>query len=276
MPVNRIEDALACAEAAAAASGVQVRELVGFEDFQEVFRLFDAIWHPLPANPPVTVELMRAFSHTGNYVAGAYDGKRLVGASVGFLAAPPGQVLHSHITGASIGRGIGFALKLHQRAWALARDLNRITWTFDPLVRRNAHFNLAKLGARPEKYLRRFYDTMDDAVNAGDESDRVLAVWRIAEPRVAALCRGEALAPPVPADAVVALEDRWGRPVRGRSDARVVLVAVPQDIERLRLTDPALALAWRHALREVLGGLLDEGATVTGFHQRAYYVVERA
>ncbi|MFD1500727.1 hypothetical protein ACFSIL_30360, partial [Streptosporangium lutulentum] len=91
---------------ATAAGGVRVVELFEIGDFEDVFRLFDDIWRPDPASAPISVEMMRALSHAGNYVAGAYDGDRLVGASVAFLGAPPGQVLHSHVTGASIGRGI--------------------------------------------------------------------------------------------------------------------------------------------------------------------------
>ncbi|GAA5059627.1 putative GNAT superfamily acetyltransferase [Thermocatellispora tengchongensis] len=269
-------DALAYAERAAALSGVRVRELVDLGDLQEVYRFFDSIWHFVPHDPPITVELMRAFAHTGNYVAGAYEGERLVGASAGFLAAPPGQVLHSHVTGASIGRGIGYALKLHQRAWALARGLDRVTWTFDPLVRRNAYFNLVKLGALPEEYLQRFYGTMGDAINGGDESDRVLAVWRLRGARARAACQGRGAVAEVPGGAAIGLADHDGRPVPGPVDAPVVLVAVPRDVERLRAADPGAALAWRQAVREVLGGLMHEGARVTGFHERTYYVVERA
>ncbi|MFB9722710.1 GNAT family N-acetyltransferase [Planobispora longispora] len=258
------------------AGGVTVRELHSLGEFEEVARLFDGIWRPVPGGEPVTVELMRALSHAGNYVAGAYgeDG-RLIGASAGFLAAPVGEALHSHVTGALAGRGAGLALKIHQREWALARGLERITWTYDPLVRRNAHFNLVKLGALPEEYLPSFYGAMGDAINAGDESDRILAVWRLAEPRVTAAVRGEPLPPGVPPDAVAGLGERDGHPVPGRTDARVVLVAVPDDIETLRRRDPGAAKAWRHAVRDVLGGLMNEGAQVTGFHQKSCYVVER-
>ncbi|GGS83850.1 hypothetical protein GCM10010156_48120 [Planobispora rosea] len=259
-----------------AARDVVVRELHSLAEFQEVARLFDGIWRPAPGGEPVTVELMRALSHAGNYVAGAYGGDgTLAGASVGFLAAPAGEALHSHVTGALPGRGAGLALKLHQRAWALARGLERITWTYDPLVRRNAHFNLVKLGALPEEYLPSFYGVMGDAINAGDESDRVLAVWRLTEPRVTAAVRGEPVPAEVPPDAAAGLEDRDGHPAPGRADARVVLVAVPGDIETLRRRDPGAAKAWRHAVRDVLGGLMNEGAQVIGFHQKSCYVVER-
>ncbi|MFD8534482.1 GNAT family N-acetyltransferase [Streptosporangium canum] len=263
------------AGAAARAAGVRIAELSEIPAFEEVFRLFDDVWHPDPGNPPVTVEMMRALSHAGNYVAGAYRGDRLVGASVAFFGAPVGQVLHSHVTGAAVGRGIGFALKLHQRAWALERGLDRITWTYDPLVRRNAHFNLVKLGARPEEYLPSFYGVMADAINTGDESDRMLAVWRLSEPRVLAAVRGAPHRPQLPPGAVAALTERDGRPVAGRTDARTVLIALPADIETLRRTDPGAARAWRHAVRDVLGGLMEEGARVTGFTGEGHYIVER-
>jgi predicted GNAT superfamily acetyltransferase len=79
----------------------------------------------------------------------------------------------------------------------------------------------------------------------------------------------------VPAEAVIGLADDGGRPVAGRTDGDVVLVAVPADVERLRGADPGAAGSWRRAMRAVLGGLLAEGARVTGFHRKTYYVVER-
>ncbi|NRQ39679.1 GNAT family N-acetyltransferase [Nonomuraea sp. NN258] len=248
------------AGAAAAKSGVEVRELHTFDEFEQVFRLFDDIWHPGPNNPPVTVELMVAFSHAGGYVAGAFESGTLVGASVGFLAA--GDTLHSHVTGASIGRGIGYALKLHQRAWCLERGISKVTWTFDPLVRRNARFNLAKLGAAPAEYLEDFYGVMTDAINEGDASDRLLALWRLAEPRPAPPPGGE-----------VAVGARDGRPVVTGASGPVLLVATPPDIETLRRRDPAAAREWRLAVRDVLGGLMGAGGRVAGFTSEGDYVV---
>lgn len=255
-------------------SGIVVRELHEVGEYPQVVRLFGGIWGN--GLQPVTIEMMRALAHSGNYVAGAFDGERLVGASIAFLAMPAGRALHSHITGAAVGRGVGLALKRHQREWALARGIDLITWTYDPLVRRNAHFNLVKLGARPEEYLPSFYGPMEDAINAGDETDRMLAVWRLDAPHVAALARGEPCPVAVPPDAAVGLESRDGRPAQGRCDAPVVLVEVPPDIETMRRRDPGAAKAWRYALRDVLGGLLGEGARIIGFHDKSYYVVERS
>ncbi|MFI7447920.1 GNAT family N-acetyltransferase [Nonomuraea sp. NPDC049714] len=247
---------------AAERSGVVIRELREFAEFERVYRLFDDIWHPEPGNAPVPMELLVAFSHTGGYVAGAFEGEALVGASVGFLAAD--RTLHSHVTGAVLGRGVGYALKLHQRAWCLEHGLGRITWTFDPLVRRNAHFNLVKLGARPEAYLESFYGVMGDAINEGDESDRLLAVWRLAEPP-----GGEASEPAWPC----ALEAVGERPVGTAVSGPVVLVATPRDIETLRREDPGAAREWRLAMREALGGRLARGAHVTGMTTDGKYIV---
>ncbi|RSM99478.1 GNAT family N-acetyltransferase [Nonomuraea sp. WAC 01424] len=253
---------------------IAIRELHEIAEFEQASGLFDEIWHFDPESRPISVELMRAMSHAGNYVGGAFDDAgRLVGASVGFFGA--GNTLHSHITGAVSGHGTGLQLKLHQRRWALERGVGRITWTYDPLVRRNAHFNLAKLGARPVEYLPSFYGVMADAINQGGDSDRVLASWPLSAPHVAALVQGEPCRRPLPADAEVGLADEDGRPVVFHSDAPTLLVALPEDIETMRVTDPGAAKAWRLAVREVLGGLLVEGGAVTAFHDKAFYVVER-
>jgi predicted GNAT superfamily acetyltransferase len=279
--------AAADAEAAAASGGVRVRELHDLADLELLCELYQGIWRTDPgAGPIVTVEWLRALSHAGNYVSGAEAGGALVGGCIGFFGAPPGRVLHSHIAGvaaAARGRNVGFALKLHQRAWALGRGIAGIAWTFDPLVRRNAYFNLGKLGALPAAYLTNFYGSMTDHVNAGDESDRLLVDWPLDADRVVRACAGRAPAADaatlLAAGAAVGLgADEAGRPVPGRADADVVLVAVPPDVEGLRLRDRAAAHEWRLAVREVLGGLLAAGAAVTGYARAGgtgWYVVSR-
>ncbi|MEU6995989.1 GNAT family N-acetyltransferase [Streptomyces sp. NPDC046465] len=253
-------------------SRLDIRALHTVEEFETVSHLYAGIWGTEPSTAPVSAEVMRALAHAGNYVAGAYEDGRLTGASVAFFGEPAGATLHSHITGAVMGRGIGLALKLHQRQWAMDRGLKRITWTYDPLIRRNAHFNLTKLGARPEEYLESFYGAMDDAINGGDESDRVLAAWDLSAPPPVS---GNAYTP-LPADAAHAVRDDRGRPELRSTDAEFILIDLPDDIEALRRTDAAAARAWRVAVRQTLGGLLAEGARVVGFHDRRSYVVRRA
>ncbi|MER7248993.1 GNAT family N-acetyltransferase [Kribbella sp. NPDC000426] len=267
---------------AAAAAGVRVRELRELTELDEVYRLYDSIWRPDPSNPPVTTELLRALTKAGNYVGGAYDGDELIGACVGFFSAPAEVSMHSHVAGVSgsaRGRNVGFALKLHQRAWALRRGVSSISWTFDPLIRRNAYFNVAKLAAQPTEYLTNFYGDMRDGINSGDDTDRLLVRWQLDAPAVEAAAARQAVVADVGLmpEARVALAcgaDGWPA-VAGPAGDGVVLVAVPPDVEGLRRTDPGAAKAWRAALREVLGGLLADGARVSGFDRAGWYVVEQ-
>jgi predicted GNAT superfamily acetyltransferase len=277
-----LDRAVQAADAAALAARVSVRELTELEQMDEAVRLLSTIWGRTES-PPVTIELLRALAKAGNYVAGAYDGERLVGAGVGFFHAPAEDALHSHIAGLSadaMGRSIGFALKLHQRAWTLLRGVSEIAWTFDPLVSRNAYFNLVKLAARPAEYLSDFYGPMLDSINGADDSDRLLVRWRLRDPAVALACAGAGVAgvaaDELTAGAVVALgiaED--GTPVPGRLDATTSLVAVPRDISALRISDPALAQRWRSELRDVLTALVADGARIDGFDRAGWYVVRR-
>jgi predicted GNAT superfamily acetyltransferase len=229
----------------------------------------------------MTLELLRAFTKAGNYVGGAFEGPRLVGACVGFFHAPNEDTLHSHIAGvsqAATGRSIGFALKLHQRAWALTHGVTEIAWTFDPLVARNAYFNLAKLAALPTEYLPNFYGSMADSINGADDSDRLLVRWRLHDPRVVLACAGAG--PGAVADeeraagAVVALgRQADGTPEPGRLDGSTSLVAVPHDIQGLRTSDPSLAWRWRSAVRHTLTELARRGGRIDGFDRDGWYVV---
>src|SRR5882757_10081006 len=211
--------------------------------------LFDEIWEPDAGNPSMRLDLLRAMTKAGNYASGAYDAASgvLLGACVGFFGPPAHAELHSHIAGvvpAGLGRSVGFALKVHQRAWCLRRDVRVIAWTYDSLIRRNAYFNLVKLGARPVEYLRNFYGVMDDVINGGTETDRMLVHWDLRSAAAAEASAGR----PRPASfaderargsAVALSADEGGRPtarppVAGGSGSRRFLVGVPADIEAMR------------------------------------------
>jgi predicted GNAT superfamily acetyltransferase len=276
------DQAVQAADAAALAAAVTVREVTDLVELQEVVRLFSAIWGR-DANPPMTVELLRAFTKAGNYVGGAFDDGRLVGACVGFFHAPAEDALHSHIAGVEPGlngRHVGFALKLHQRAWALRRDVSEIAWTFDPLVSRNAYFNIVKLGAHPDEYLPNFYGTMLDSINGDDDSDRLLVRWRLGSAKVVAASSGRhthvAVTDELAAGATVGLgRSDHGEPEPGDLEGSTVLVAVPRDIGELRSNDPELAARWRVAVREALEALLGSGGRIDGFDRSGWYVVRR-
>ena len=273
----------AAADAAAAAAGIEMRLLTDLADLNEVYRLFDGVWRADPDGAAVTPNMLRALSKAGNYVAGAYDGTGMLGACVGFFAAPDRRELHSHVaavTGAARGRSVGRAIKLHQRAWALRQGLTTVSWTFDPLVSRNAYFNVVKLGGEPVQYLPDFYGAMPDAINGDDATDRLLLRWDLTAAHVEEAARGVRpeweVASLLRDGAVTGLgRTPAGEPIPGSVDGRTVLVAVPPDIESLRRADPACARKWRVALRDVLKPLFDAGARVKGFDRAGWYVLVR-
>jgi predicted GNAT superfamily acetyltransferase len=276
-----VHEAWRTADAAAAKAGVEVRVLDAVADLEAVRRLYEQIWRTGKANPPVTADMLRALATAGSYVSGAYLNDELVGACFGFFSAPARDALHSHIAGVldrSQARHVGFALKVHQRAWTLEAGAATITWTYDPLVRRNAWFNLGKLAAEAVEYLPDFYGPMDDDINRGDPTDRLLVQWPLTAPTVAAACVGRPRDAGIAVrEAVIALEQSAsGGPIVRAPAAPVVLVGIPEDIEELRRHEPACAAEWRSALREVLGGLLAVDARVRGVDRRGWYVVERA
>jgi predicted GNAT superfamily acetyltransferase len=279
-----VGSAHAAASVTAQASGVVVREAGGRTELRNVCELFRRIWDEDPNDPTMTPVILQVLAFAGNYVSVAEADGQLVGACVGIYGRTDDEwELHSHIAGVIAplqGGNVGLALKTHQRAWALDRRIERISWTFDPLIRRNAAFNLCKLAVQPREYLSDFYGAMTDGTNAGDETDRLLVDWRLLDPHVVRACSGlprEANLDSLrQAGASVGLSaDSRGAPVLGDLDGSTILVAIPADVEGLRRTDKTVAKAWRHGVREVLGGLLGNGGVITGFARSGWYVVER-
>lgn len=215
--------------------------------------LAESVWGQRPLNDAV----LRALELAGSYVSVALDGSgRQVGMCLGIVGVHDDHLhLHSHLAAvdpAHRGGGIGRALKRHQRTWCLERGITTISWTFDPLIHANARFNLHHLGARGDRYLVELYGVMEDEINRGDASDRLLIRWDLEDERtVAALDRPL----PIPADvdhAEVALADDGGRPRRIDTDAPARLVATPADAVALRRDDPETARAWRVAVRDTM------------------------
>ncbi|MEN9717057.1 MAG: hypothetical protein RLZZ483_1032, partial [Actinomycetota bacterium] len=212
-------------------------------EMEAVSDLFCQVWAGGPEVVPFDLGL--AVLHVGAYCAAAYDGDQMVAASFGFRGVfQDKQILHSHVTG-SFQPGAGYALKLHQFDWAKSQGLSGITWSFDPLVRRNCVLNFDKLGATAVEYLPNFYGTMTDSINSGDESDRLFAFWDLTEAKKESIATDGA-----------------------------VLVELPADIESLRKTDLAAALVWRRQTRETLQPLLDQGWTISRMQDRTHLLVD--
>ncbi len=274
--------------ARAAATAADVRIVDGADldraSLVDLADLFGRVWGRDVAamGSIVTSEILWACSHVGSPVAAAFEGDRLVGGSVGFGGARDGTVrVHSHLAGVLpevAGRGIGRALKWHQRAWCLDRGISTVEWTFDPLVRRNAVINLVHLGAKPVAWFDDLYGPMVDERNAGLPTDRLLVRWDLQDARVRQAASGRTAEPRIDglrragADVVLDVGED-GAPVITRTDAARRLARIPADIEAMRASDRDAAAQWADAARQVVGGAIAAGMRVTGITRDGWYVL---
>jgi len=234
-------------------AGLSIEVAVTPADAALISTIFDEVWS---VRSMVSPEIMVAALHNGAYGAVAWRDGKPVGAAFALVGLPlDGQTmpnLHSHAAGVvatAANSGIGYALKLHQFSWAKQHGFGTVTWTFDPLVRRNAWFNIVKLGTKVLGYHQNFYGELDDGINAGEQSDRLLVRWDIAD-RAAPL-----------ASTFV------------QSNPNDVLVATPADIELLRKTDTAQAADWRVRQRTAFDAAEKNGMSVVGLDEDYCYVL---
>ncbi len=283
--VDSARDAVGSAPPPAGASSPVSIDLVHTEaEARDAVRALASVWSREDGKEPLPPELAWVFAHSGNYVAVARAEGSVVGAAIGFRGHDEhGAMLHSHIAGvvpSKQGASVGYALKQHQRSWSLEQGLDRITWTFDPLVARNAYFNVVKLGARLTRYYVDFYGPMDDGINTGDETDRCLVTWRLLDAPACAAAAGEFAAADLAGFRSAGATEIVRRgaddePVRGPGGGDIRLVQVPDDVVALRRDRPELARAWRLALREALTTAFADGLEVVGVTRDSWYVVGR-
>lgn len=269
MPINSIvvrsldshADLLACVALQQATWGKQFRELV----------------------PPA---MLLVVENMGGILAGAFDGGRLVGFVFGVTGLKDGRLAHwSHMLAVDErlrDRGIGRRLKQYQRDRLAAMGVDRMYWTYDPLVARNAHLNLNRLGARVFEYVRDMYgDDPASTMDAVIGTDRFVVEWDLAAP------------PPTSQDGQM---DRRtdGQTDRGTDRPPIIDlesdelpeidplgVAIPADIHELTERRPDEARAWRAATRRAFEHYLPGGYRVTRLDtapdtDRSYYVLERS
>jgi predicted GNAT superfamily acetyltransferase len=266
------------ATAAAAQGRVEIRPLDQVPDVIAASQLIAEVWEDDgPAKAPP--EFLRALSYAGNYVVGGFLEGEIVSASVAFLGLDGGPLkLHSHITCVRPdlqGRALGFAVKQDQRAWALARGIDVIEWTTDPLVRRNGFFNLQKLGAEMIGYHVDFYGNMADGLNAGEESDRVVVRWNLRDERAVAASEGRLDAPAETGDGFALLDEAGSNGVAPPAGNLRARAWVPPDIVRMRADDREQAHAWRVALRASFGAAIMAGFHARGMTRDGWYLLSR-
>ena len=230
---------------------VEIKKIRSIIEIDTVRNVFDKVWL-VGSSTELTPNLLQAMIHSGAYLSGAFFDSKCVGAAFAFPATTGGLHLHSHMTavlGEYRDRGIGYALKIDQWHWAKKNHYPEISWTFDPLVSRNAKLNLIKLGVDISAYHPNFYGDMSDALNAGDESDRIMVSWKVIGENPV---KRELISAPKPTD---------------------ILIQIPADIVAIRSRDKEENLRWRRKVREQFLRAFEKGGQVVGFSANSEYVV---
>ena len=243
----------------------------------------------------VPKDLLLAVTHNGGLAMGAFAGDIMIGAVFGFSGfypTPDGPRLkhHSHLLAVHPdwrSKGIGFALK--QAQWQMVRKqgIDRITWTYDPLLSRNAHLNITRLGAVCNTYLVSAYGEMQDGLNAGLPSDRFQVDWWLNTKRVERRLSRRSR-PPLTlnhyrAAEATLIEANIGQESTPRPPENIdgftgtlLLVEIPSDLQALKAADLSLARDWRFYTRDVFETTFAAGYLITDFvHEqgRSFYVM---
>ena len=239
-----MSDAWELARAAARGAGVELRPLPGVDDADLINGVIQATW----GGQRIDREVIRALAASGNVCWGAFHGSDLIGFVLGWAGVDAGGLhVHSHMLAALPDRrrrGVGYALKLAQRAQALEQGIQVARWTFDPLLARNAWLNLGKLGAVVDGFMRDYYGAMTDDLNLGERSDRFMVRWDLAR-------------------------EPGPRSVVGPSTE----IPIPTDHQDLRTREPDEARRWRDDVAAAVEEAMVRGETGVAFdRERSCYL----
>lgn len=204
------------------------------------------VWGYSPVDT-VPDQIFIVANKTGGHVLMAYENEEPIGFALAFAAARDGRTyLHSHMVAVVEqfqNRGVGRQLKLAQREDALARGIALIEWTFDPLQLKNAHFNIARLGAISRRYIPNLYGRTSSPLHAGLPTDRLVAEWWVRSRRVETVISGGPVA----------------------MSAGPVRVGIPVSIRELCRDDPSSAELIQAAARDRFNRHFAAGLSIAGF-----------
>jgi predicted GNAT superfamily acetyltransferase len=228
---------------------IQVRPLTSHADFADAVNLQRIIWK-FDELELLPVRLFVTATKVGGQALGAFDGSRMVGFSLAIPAIGAGGklYLHSHMLGvleAYRDAGVGRMLKRAQRDNALARGMDAIEWTFDPLEIKNAYFNMERLGAIVRRFVLNQYGTSSSPLHGGLPTDRCVAEWWIRSARVEGALAGT----PVDYSGVIAR------------------ITVPANIDALKRSSPGQAREIQKRVSEEFIEHFSKGLAVVGFER---------
>lgn len=263
-------------------TSVHIRPLASHADFDACVALQGEVWGS-EYDEAIPASLLQVVPHVGGLVLGAFNGDReLLGFVFGLTGPKNEEIVHwSHALGvreAARNLGVGRLLKEYQRAELARRGIRSMYWTFDPLIAKNAHFNLNRLGARVVEYVPDMYGTTKSPLHHGLATDRFVVICSttstVARPQRAAPVRSPNI--PILAETTPSPEELF----QGVAKLpREVWIEVPTDFVQVLAASPATAAAWHSAIRRHFLWALHNRYAVTGLHRdlvtsRSFYTLE--
>ncbi len=239
---------------------IAVRSCSGLSEFATCIEIERAVWGSADVDV-VPLPLFVVAAETGGQVVGAFAGDRMIGFTLA-IAGVRGRkpFLHSHMTAVLRpfrNQGAGRRLKFFQREEALARGIDLIEWTFDPLEIRNAHFNF-RLGAIARRFIPNMYGITTSPLHGRLPTDRLVAEWHLRSARVRRALAGK-------------------RPGASPRSKKFVRIRVPADFAKTRNTNPEEAARLQAEVRLEFEHWLTSGYAATGVNRTedaAEYLLE--
>lgn len=239
------------------------------QDYEAIVDLEVLVWSMDSTRGAVPPHMFQAVEHAGGCIIGAFDDEQLIGFAFGIPARKGDDlILWSHMAGVHPsyqGNGVGFDLKQIQRRWALANGYTLMGWTFDPLQRRNANFNLNRLGAIATQYHANFYGEMTDGINAGLQSDRLEIIWQLNSDHVAKLNSGYIAEHSSSKPECLVFVDESNQlhiHLPTTLTEPQYAIQIPYDITILKQENMPFAQAWQLAIRKAMQAAIAAGYAV--------------
>jgi len=277
---QRHETVEAAAPATGASTDIDVRPIRSNEECHACVELQRHVWgFEQPEAVPST--LLHAVGYVGGLVAGAFDSNdTLLGFVFGITGIRDGALAHwSHMLGVHASArnlGIGRRLKEFQRSVLASQGVHRVFWSFDPLMAKNAYFNINRLGRSVVEYVPDMYGTTASPLHLGLATDRLIVCLESAPSRTPgerASHAGIPILTPLPrvGDLTMSLGDR---------PPETLLIEIPTDILEVLATSRKTAEIWRLAVRDHFRWAFQRGYSVTGVVRdatgdRAFYALSR-
>lgn len=268
---------------------IEIRPLAGHDELLACVELQLEIWGE-GFTDVVPASILKVAQRIGGVVLGAFGPERtLVGFVFGLTGVERGRLVHWSdmlaVAGVARNLGVGRRLKEEQRKAARELGADVIYWTFDPLIGRNAHLNLNRLGVRITEYVEDMYGITDSVLHGGVPTDRLVCAWPTSDEEIAeCLAESERALASVDCRQSPLLTSEWIEDVIGAAILpHCVRIEVPDDAETLLLRDPAAAAGWRRSVREGLRWGLASGYAISAFlaeedregRRHGYYVLSK-